>query len=149
MSTEEKPIIAAHAQKVSHGYTVHYPDHAPRTGDPHYGDFEEYKRKRRLDGTWHCDFAQKHRAGNASECDLSKPLECHHQHIEFAVQQGVDLSLLEADYPGVSSLGVGAWIETAENLELLCVFHHRGHAGAHVASYSDYEALKYVPGLLS
>jgi Hom_end-associated Hint len=30
-----------------------------------------------------------------------------------------------------------------------CVFHHRGHAGAHVASHSDYEAGQYVKGLLS
>lgn len=141
--------VPAHDQHVSHSYTVHYPEHGPRASDPHYKDFEEYKRRRRAAGTYHCDFAAEHRAGDTSECDLSKPLECHHKHIEFSLQNGVDLALLEGDYPGVSKQGIGAWIETAPNLELLCVFHHRGHGGKHVLSQSDFEGLVYVRGLTS
>lgn len=141
--------VPAHEQRVTHSYVMHYPAHPPRQDDPHYADFEEYKRRRREDGIYHCDFAQAFRSGDTSECDLSKPLECHHRVIEFSLQNGVDLSLLEKAYPGVSKEGIGEWIETAPNLELLCVNHHRGTAGVHVVSASDFEAEKFVRGLTS
>ncbi len=145
MASHEVP---AHDQQVSHHYLVHFPEHGPRESDPYYADFHAYKARRRKAGNWYCDFAQEHRGGDTSECDLTKPLECHHRIIEFATQNGVDLVLLEKDYPGVSSMGVGAWVESARNLMLLCVQHHRGGAGVHVASASDWTAYAYVRGLL-
>lgn len=142
-------FVAAHDQAETHRYVVHFPEHEPRDKDPHKGDFDEYKRRRRESDTYYCDFAMQHRGGDTSECDLSKPLECHHQHIEFALQNGVDLTLLEKDYPGVSTEGIGAWVDSAANLELLCVFHHRGHGGKHVLSVSDFEGEIYVRRLIS
>ena len=69
----------AHDQNVTHRYTVHYPDHEPRESDPHYRDFNAYRRRTK-------DAAQcaigAHRA-DFSECSLDKPLELHHAHIEF------------------------------------------------------------------
>ena len=142
-------ITPAHDQTVSHRYLIHFPDHAPRESDPYYSDFHAYKRNRRTAGTYTCDFAVEHRGGDTSECDLVKPLECHHRIIEFATLNAVDLSLLEKDYPGVSQMPVGKWVESATNLMLLCVFHHRGHAGVHTASASDYAATFYIRGLIS
>lgn len=138
----------AHVQAVTHRYSIAYPEHGPRAGDPNYADFRAYKKRRKASGTYFCDFATEHRRGDQSECDLALPLECHHKVIEFALLNEVDLVSLEADYPGVSSMAVGAWVESAENLELLCVKHHRGHAGAHTASYSDYGASFYVPNMI-
>jgi hypothetical protein len=142
-------LIAAHVQKVSHTYLIRYPEHGPRESDPHYADFHAYKALRRKNGTYHCDFAVEHRAGDTSECDLTAPLEAHHRVIEFATMNAVDLALLEHDYPGVSSMGVGAWVESAANLTLLCRLCHRGPGGVHVASASDYEAEKYVRNLIA
>jgi hypothetical protein len=144
-----RKIVPAHDQAVTRKYVMHYPDHGPRESDPYYADFHAYKAIRRAAGTWTCDFAVEHRGGDTSECDLARPLECHHRHIEFATMNSVDLALLEPDYPGVSAMGVGKWVESAVNLMLLCVFHHRGHAGVHVASSSDYEATSYIRRLIS
>jgi hypothetical protein len=141
--------VAAHAGIQGHRYLVHYPAHPARTSDPYYADFGAYKERRRHNGTWTCDFAVEHRGGDTGECDLSKPLECHHRFIEFAVQNSVDLALLEKDYPGVSSMEVGAWVESAANLMLLCIFHHRGHAGVHTASAADFASAAYIRGLIS
>lgn len=141
-------VIAAHSQKVTRTYLVHYPEHGPRESDPHYADFHAYKATRKANGTWYCDFAHEHRNGDTSECDLGAPLEAHHRVIEFAIQNEVDLELLEKDYPGVSSMGVGAWVESAENLELLCRKCHRGAGGVHNASASDYTASEYVRNLI-
>ena len=141
--------IPAHDQAVTRHYVIHYPDHAPRTNDPYYADFHAYKALRRKADTWTCDFALEHRGGDTSECDLSSPLEAHHRIIEFAVLNSVDLTLLEPDYPGVSAMGVGKWVESAKNLMILCIPHHRGHEGVHVASASDYASMFYIRGLIS
>lgn len=142
-------ITPAHDQTVSHRYLIHYPDHAPREKDPYYADFHAYKALRRRAGTYTCDFAVEHRGGDTSECSMDKPMECHHRIIEFAMMNSVDLTLLEPDYPGVSAMGVGKWVESAVNLMLLCVFHHRSGAGVHTASASDYAATFYIRNLIN
>lgn len=138
--------IPAHDQSESHHYIVHYPDHSPRESDPHYKDFHEYHE--RTKATAKCQFGIE--IGDDSECDKNHPLELHHAHIEFALQNAVDLNLLERDYPGVSNPDeLGAWVESAQNLLWLCQFHHRGAGGVHNASSSDYEAEKFIRNLIS
>ena len=138
--------IEEHDGNITHHYTIHYPAHPERTSDPHYKDFNAYRN--RTKDTAQCAIGL-HR-NDFSECDLKSPLELHHSHIEFSLQNGVELKWLETDYPGVSDPDtIGAWIETAANLEWLCLFHHRGHGGVHTAAAADYEAEKYVRGLIS
>lgn len=133
-------VTPAHTQRITHHYTMRYPAHPARQDDPHYRDFEAYRR--RTHATAHCALEY------TGECDGA--LELHHAHVEFALQNGVDLAWLERDYPGVSDpTQVGAWVESATNLEWLCAAHHRGHGGVHVASASDYEAEHYVRGLIA
>jgi hypothetical protein len=125
---------------------VHYPAHPARIHDPHYRDFAAYRR--RTKATARCAFALD--VGHVEECDRTAPLELHHAHIEFSLQNGVDLALLERHYPGVSTPDeVGAWVESAENLVWLCVFHHRGSGGVHNASASDYEAQRFIRRLIA
>lgn len=139
-------VTDAHDQTVSHKYTVHYPNHAPREDDPHYKDFNEFHR--RTKATAKCAIGA-HR-NDFSECSLDKPLELHHAHIEFSLQNGVDLRWLENDYPGISNPDeIGAWVESASNLLWYCVAHHRGPGGVHCVSASDFEAEKYVRELIS
>lgn len=133
-----------HDQKETKSYTLHYPAHPARKSDPHFKDFSAYRR--RTKATAKCAIGL-HR-NDFSEC--AGQLELHHAHVEFALQNGVDLAWLEADYPGISDPNsVGAWVESGANLLWLCEFHHRGHGGVHVASASDFEAEKYVKGLIS
>jgi hypothetical protein len=137
-------MVAEHEQATTRHYTMHYPAHPARKDDPHYKDFDAYRR--RTKSTAVCEFAD--RSGRPGEC--SGGLELHHSHIEFSLQNGVDLSTLERDYPGVSSPDeVGSWVESGANLQWLCEFHHRGHGGVHTASASDYEASVYVTGLIT
>jgi hypothetical protein len=85
-----------------------------------------------------------------SECSLDQPLEVHHTHIEFALQNGIDLAWLEVDYPGISNPDeIGAWVESAANLEWLCIFHHRASGtGKHHAAVADFEGERYIRGLI-
>lgn len=141
----------AHDQKITHGYTVHYPEHEPRQDDPHYRDFTHFREQNIK--TAKCAFGEER--GDFSECNPGeeswpKGLELHHSQIEFALTNAVDLALLERKYPGVSNPDeLGAWVESGNNLTFLCTFHHRGHGGVHVASSSDYEAERFIKGLIS
>jgi len=135
----------AHDQAITNSYVVHYPPHEPREDDPHYKDFNAYRN--RTKDTAKCAIGE-HRS-DFSECNGG--LELHHSHIEFSLQNGVDLKWLETDYPGVSNPDeVGAWVESGANLMWLCMRHHRAAgAGIHHAAYADYEASKYVHNLIS
>lgn len=162
--------VAAHDAAQTHHYLMHYPAHPARTDDPHYVDFEHYHRTH--GPTARCVFALKYEPDDAvppilgghggylkrligagelrAGCDLEHPIELHHAHVEFSLQQGVDLVALEKDYPGISNPDeVGAWVESEPNFMWLCAFHHRGHGGVHVAAAADWEAEHYVKGLIS
>jgi len=151
-------VVHAHTMKDTHTYLVHYPDHYPRATDPHYKDFEAFHHAHRATarcwvglriGFDECRDAQ----GVLAPVVVGSPqpgLELHHDHIEFAVQNGVDLSALEVDYPGVSNPDeVGAWVESGANFRWLCAYHHRMGAGAHSVDHSNWEAEQYIKGLVS
>ena len=139
-------VTPSHSQTVTHSYIVAYPPHFPRTKDPHYKDFNAFHRAHSK--TAKCAIGE-HR-NDFSECDLTHPMELHHAHIEFSLQNGVDLAWLEIDYPGVSDPDtVGAWVETGANFIWYCQSHHRSYGGVHAASASDFEAERYVRSLIS
>lgn len=142
-------MVDAHEQKVTHSYWVSYPAHDPRPTDPHYLDFDHLRRVWKADpDKWQCEIG-KHR-NDFSDCDLIHPLEVHHAIIEFSLQNGVDLAWLEVDYPGISDPDeVGAWVESATNLQVLCRFHHRGSGGVHSATASDFSAERYIRNLIT
>jgi hypothetical protein len=140
----DHPDVPEHVQKTSHSYYVTYPAHPPREGDPHYKDFDAYRRH--TVATARCQFAVD--TGDTSDCNGG--LELHHSHIEFSLQNGVDLARLEHIYPGVSNPDeLGAWIESGSNLAYYCLFHHRGHGGVHSAAAADFEASKFVKKLIT
>lgn len=145
MTEHQSHDVAAHIQTVVNRYTIAYPAHPARSDDPHYKDFEHY-RKTHIDSAV-CHFAER-RGGDTSECGGG--LELHHDHVEFSLQNGIALEFLEIDYPGISNPDeIGAWVESAANLVFFCEKHHRGHGGVHHASASDFEAEHYVRSLIS
>ena len=160
--------VAAHEAPQTHHYIMHYPEHPARTSDPHYADFHAFHKQHGPDAR--CAFAihatldgdaEAVRQTEAprrligpgetrAECDTTHPIELHHSHVEFSLQNGVDLAILEKDYPGVSNPNeVGAWVESGANFTWYCCWHHRGQGGAHSAAASDFEAEKYVHGLIT
>ncbi len=140
--------IAAHDQKITHSYTVHYPEHSARADDPHYAAFEAYRKSIQGTDKWKCAVGVL--LDDFSECSLDQPLELHHSVIEFATANEVDLAAIEKDFPQITDeASLAAFVESEGNTTILCVFHHRGRGGVHTASYADFEAEKYVKGLIS
>lgn len=158
MTADGAAAVAAHAAAQSHHYLMHFPPHPARTGDPHYVDFNAYHKANRAAAR--CYIGERIGFGDCMDAQMrpcpapasgqQAGLELHHAHVEFSLQNGVSLTALERDYPGISDPAqVGEWIETAPNFRWLCAFHHRGPAGAHTASHSDWEASQYVLGLIT
>lgn len=144
LGRKKRAVVAAADRSTTHHYQVHYPEHAPRESDPHYRDFDAYRR--RTEATAKCAFAVE--VGDESEC--AGGLELHHSHVEFSLQNGVDLKRLEHMYPGISNPDeVGAWVESAVNLTWYCLKHHRSTTGVHSAAVADFEASKFVRWLIS
>jgi hypothetical protein len=153
-------MVLAHTQAESHHYIMHFPPHPARTADPHYVDFNHYHKTHRATarcyigeriGYQDCRDAQMNPCPAPAGQGQQQPgLELHHAHVEFSLQNGIDLSALEKDFPGISdATSVGAWVESDVNFRWLCAWHHRGAAGAHTASHSDWEASQYVHALIS
>lgn len=150
--------VAAHTGTQTHHYLMHFPEHPAREDDPHYKDFDAYHREHRAAarcyigeriGFGECWDAQGRPAAPPPGGGEQPGLELHHAHIEFSLQNGVNLAALEKDYPGVSNPEeVGAWVESGANFRFYCAYHHRSQAGAHSASHSDFEASHYVNGLI-
>lgn len=134
----------AHRQAITNRYAIMYPAHPAREDDPHYRDFHHYHEATKHDpAIYVCAWAKE--TGDRTQCDTG-PLELHHSHLEFALQNAVDLSHLEHAYPGISNPDeVGAWVESATNLLWLCATHHRAAAGGiHHLSAADFEASKWL-----
>lgn len=154
-----RPEVPAHVTAETHRYLVHFPPHPAREDDPHYRDFDHYHRRHRAGARCYVGERtgfQDCRDVHGRPCPpppaggQQQGLELHHAHVEFALQQGINLTALEHDYPGVSNPDeVGAWVESEANFRWLCVHHHRGPAGAHSVSHADWEAACYVLGLIS
>lgn len=151
-------LTDAHAAAQTHHYTMHYPAHEARADDPHYVDFNHYHRQHRATARCYIGerlgFAEcKDEHGAASTIDANgeqSGVELHHGIVEFSLVNEVDFAALEHDHPGISNPDeVGAWVESDENFRWLCAWHHRGAAGAHTASHSDWEASQYVHGLIT
>jgi hypothetical protein len=151
-------VTAAHDQTFSHHYTLHYPEHYPRKDDPNYVDFNAYHRKHRKTarcfvgqriGFDECADAKGNPTPPPADGSEQAGLELHHSHIEFSLQNGIDIKALEVDFPGISDpKKVGSWVESDINFMWLCAKHHRANgAGVHSLAYADWEASKYVKGL--
>ena len=134
---------------------MHYPEHGTRPDDPFYHLFDHFRKAAKRDPSLYVCAVGKRR-GDFTDCTVvdstgkAIPLELHHAHIEWALQNEVDLDMVRRQYPEITDHdALAAWIESDRNLIFLCQFHHRGHGGAHVASASDFEGEHFVRGLIS
>jgi hypothetical protein len=147
--------IPAHAQKVTSHYVIHYPDHAPREGDPNYAAFNAYHRAN--EATSFCYVGKRLGFDQCADATglpmLDQPghlgLELHHKVLEFSLINAVDLAAVALDFPDLTDEAeVAAWAETDANFMWLCAKHHRGAGGIHHAAAADWTAELYIRDLI-
>lgn len=114
---------------------VAYPKHEPRKAS------ETYRRTHHhlvyeLDAPcWVCGI--RHSTGGA--------METHHDHFEWASQNGLDLEKVTADWPAITDRQkLAEWVDSEGNMLVLCASHHRGqHTGIHMISYPAWLLQRY------
>lgn len=125
-------VTSAHDQVQHVEVLWHYPDHTARAEDPHFNDFETVIRRLKSQGIYRCVI-----------CSTDQSVECHHSHVEYSLQNGVDLQKLN-QFLGLhlTDADFVAWIDSPGNLEPLCTKHHRGTEGIHLLPTPAWEALR-------
>lgn len=127
-------MTAAHDQTVTLHIVEHYPAHEPRENDPHYAAFHRARERMKRAGLLRCVIAG---------CTFPGPIELHHSHVEFALQNGVDIGKLDEAYGlHLDEASFADWINSPANLEALCPQHHRGALGVHCLPGPVWEPLR-------
>ncbi len=125
-------VVAAHDRTRRITLIERYPAHEPRENDPHYTLFNAARRRMRAAGLLRC-----------AVCGATSNIELHHTHVEFAVQNAVDIERLnELLGLHLDDEGFKSWIEGPGNLEPLCVKHHRTIFGVHNLPEPDWNAIR-------
>jgi len=112
-----------------------YPPHDPRKASDEYAKVH-HKLVYELDSPcWICGIT--HSQGGK--------METHHNHIEWAAANGVDLSLIIKDFPDLSDEDkLHDWIDSEGNMLVLCEKHHRGSRhGIHMITYPAWLLQRY------
>jgi hypothetical protein len=107
---------------------IFYPDHTPRASDPQYGLFDRARKAMIAAGCHQC-----WRCG-ATEEESGHPLECHHTHIEYALANSVDPSMIAEKVPEwhvTDEATLLQFLEGPGNLTMLCLRCHRGAEAVH------------------
>ena len=112
-----------------------YPPHEPRRASSRYRRTHKHLVYEMDEACWICGI--RHSTGGK--------METHHQHIEWAAANGVDLDLVMRDWPALTDLAaLREWLDSEGNMLVLCDVHHRGsRTGIHMVSYPAWVLQRY------
>ena len=129
-TTEEHDIIEAHVEDVTIKLEYYYPSHEPRKDDPHFSMFQKTRERLKRLGLLVC-----------WRCGATDNIELHHDKVEWALQNGVDLDKFKHLYPEFhveSDDEFADWVNSEANLLPLCLFCHRSTEGIHTCVYPSW-----------
>lgn len=77
-------------------------------------------------------------------------METHHQHLEWAAANGVDLQKIISDFPDIhDEVSLRTWLDSEGNMLVLCAKHHRGpRTGIHSITYPAWLLQRYQNGFI-
>lgn len=106
---------------------VFYPAHDPRKASAEYTRVHHHLVVELDEPCWICGI--RHSQGGA--------METHHDEIEWAAVNGVDLKLVMRDFPQLTDAAkLREWLDSEGNMLVLCAQHHRGsRTGIHMVTY--------------
>jgi hypothetical protein len=114
---------------------VAYPKHEPRKASSEYRTVHHHLIYDLDAPCWVCGIRRSQ--GGA--------LETHHDHFEWASQNGLDLDKVTADWPAITDReALAKWVDSELNMLVLCAAHHRGkETGIHMISYPAWLLQRY------
>lgn len=114
---------------------VSYPKHEPRRASAEYRKVHRHLVYEMDAPCWVCGIRRS--VGGA--------METHHDHFEWASQNGLDLAKVTADWPAITDRQkLAEWVDSELNMLVLCAAHHRGkYTGIHEISYPAWLLQRY------
>jgi hypothetical protein len=125
---------------------VFYPPHEPRTASAEYGRTHRELVVVRDEPCWICGIRNSDVAKIADRAERRRwQLETHHDELEWAAANGVDLAKVMIDFPSIhDDAGLRAWLDSEGNMLVLCATHHRGaRTGIHSITYPAWKLQRW------
>lgn len=125
---------------------VFYPPHDPRKASA------EYKRTHKKlvvemdEPCWVCGVRHSDVLKMPKDQQRLWQLETHHDELEWAAANGVDLSLVTRDFPAIMADRdkLRQWLDSEGNMLVLCATHHRGaRTGIHTITYPAWKLQRW------
>jgi hypothetical protein len=115
---------------------VLYPPHDPRKASAEYSRTHHHLIYVMDEPCWICGIRRS--TGGA--------METHHDELEWAAANGVDLGLVTKDFPTIMAdrEKLRDWLDSEGNMLVLCAVHHRGaRTGIHTISYPAWKLQRW------
>ncbi|HTZ63485.1 MAG TPA: hypothetical protein VMB51_05220 [Solirubrobacteraceae bacterium] len=127
-------MTGPHQAEVTIRLIERWPAHEPRESDPHYKLFHQAKERMRRQGLLKCNVRSDYHYGQ---------IELHHNKVEFAHINDIDLDKFNAAYGlDLTDEQFAEYVEQEGNLEPLCTLHHRGQEGVHSLPEPEWNVLR-------
>lgn len=138
-------MTPAHDQQQTIHGVVHYPEHTARIADKYQSEFDAAKTRLKALGLYKCVVCG---VGEGEPGWDGQPasIELHHSHVEFSMENTIDLVKANEAFGQhfASDDDFAKWVDSPDNLEPLCVYHHRGAEGIHVVPGTLWDILRLV-----
>lgn len=122
---------------------VYYPEHDPRKASSTYTKTHHHLVYEMDEPCWICGIRN-------STAPKKGYMETHHQHLEWAAANGVDLAKIVIDFPDIhDTASLRKWLDSEGNMLVLCAKHHRGpRTGIHSITYPAWLLQRYQNGFI-
>ena len=127
--------VEDHTQTRTLTESIFYPDHDPRKASAEYKQVH-HRLVYELDTPcWICGIRQ-------SQLPDGEHMETHHWHVEWALVNRIDPTLIIQDFPMDN---LQEWLDSEGNMLVLCSEHHRhGLVGIHSITYPAWVAQRWL-----
>lgn len=125
---------------------VFYPPHEPRKASAEYGRTHRKLVKTMDEPCWICGIRNSDVQMMPAEDRAKWQLETHHDELEWAAANGVDLAKITADFPVIMAdpAKLREWLDSEGNMLVLCATHHRGSRnGIHLITYPAWKLQRW------
>lgn len=133
--------VEGHSQTRQLVESIWYPSHEARKASAEYKRVHHHLVYEIDEPCWICGVRQ-------SQLPLGEHMETHHWHVEWALANRIDPSLIIADFPDMGrgdDVHLRHWLDSEGNMLVLCSAHHRhGLIGIHSITYPAWCAQRWL-----
>lgn len=124
---------------------IWYPPHEPRKASAEYHRVHHTLVVLRDEPCWICGIRHSNVVRMPKAEQRKWQLETHHDELEWAAANGVDLAKIVKDFPALTDeAALRHWLDSEGNMLVLCATHHRGsRTGIHSITYPAWKLQRW------